>query len=355
MPKVKQWLTKRNILITLSLILFAVALYFIVPVSVPIILALLFALMVEPLVRWTMQRLKISRKLSVISVYIVVLGFLVVSLYYIMNTVIGKLIHWAKEAPSYLNRMIGSWNDFQTNLFQMTDSLPKEFVNAVQDEFDHIILSFRDSLVQLLNYDKILALAADIPSFLVSFLVFLIALFLFMLELPKVKHFFFKHLTEKTASRVQFMSNQLKQVSLGFLKAQLFVSIIIFIVALIGLLLIVPKYALVMALVIWIIDLVPILGSIIILGPWSIYAFIAGDTALGTKLAILAIILLIIRRTVEPKVMGSQIGLSPLPTLIAMFIGLKLFGFLGLIIGPLLVIMYTTAKEAGLINIQFKI
>ena len=71
-----------------------------------------------------------------------------------------------------------------------------------------------------------------------------------------------------------------------------------------------------MSLVIWIIDIIPILGSIIILAPWSLYMFISGDVATGTQLAILAAVLLIIRRTVEPKVMGSQIGLSPLPTLI---------------------------------------
>ena len=83
--------------------------------------------------------------------------------------------------------------------------------------------------------------------------------------------------------------------------------------------------------------------------------FISGDIATGTQLAILAAVLLIIRRTVEPKVMGSQIGLSPLPTLIAMFIGLKLFGFLGFFIGPLVVILFTTAREAGIIKFNFRI
>ena len=85
------------------------------------------------------------------------------------------------------------------------------------------------------------------------------------------------------------------------------------------------------------------------------YCFAIGDVSLGTQLSILAIVLLIIRRTVEPKVMGSQIGLKPLPTLIAMFIGLKLFGFLGFFIGPLLVILFTTAREANIIRFNIKI
>ena len=110
-----------------------------------------------------------------------------------------------------------------------------------------------------------------------------------------------------------------------------------------------------MSVIIWVIDIIPILGSVIILAPWALYQFVSGDVAMGTKLAILAIILLLIRRTVEPKVMGSQIGLPPLPTLIAMFIGLKLFGFLGLFAGPLALIFFTTAREAGIIKFNFRI
>ena len=75
----------------------------------------------------------------------------------------------------------------------------------------------------------------------------------------------------------------------------------------------------------------------------------------GTKLTILAVVLLVIRRIVEPKVMGAQIGLNPLPTLVAMFVGLKLFGFIGFFIGPLLVILFTAARDSGMIRINFKI
>lgn len=76
---------------------------------------------------------------------------------------------------------------------------------------------------------------------------------------------------------------------------------------------------------------------------------------MGIQIAILAIILLAIRRTVEPKVMGQHIGLSPLATLISMFIGLKLLGIFGFILGPLLVIAFNSAKEAEIIKWKLKI
>src|SRR5699024_3611940 len=116
-----------------------------------------------------------------------------------------------------------------------------------------------------------------------------------------------------------------------------------------------PKVALIMSLIIWVIDLIPIIGSIIVLGPWALFMFLSGNIEMGIKLTILSVILLIIRRTVEPKLMEHHIGLSPLATSIAMFLGIKLLGILGFILGPLFVIAFTSAKEAGIIKWNVKI
>lgn len=293
--------------------------------------------------------------MSVISVYIFIIVLLAVVLYYTVTSLIGRIIQFTKDAPDYLNKLSGIWIDFQNKIFVYTSGLPEDVVSSMQNGFNDILNSFRISLLAFFNSEKIVALASEIPNFLVSLIVFMIALFLFMLELPELKNMVFRHLTVETAKKVRYMTVKLNSVIIGFIKAQLLVSLIILAVSFVGLLIIAPKYALVMAIIIWIIDIIPILGSIIILAPWSLYQFLSGDIALGTKLAILAAVLLIIRRTVEPKVMGNQIGLSPLPTLIAMFIGLKLFGILGFFIGPMIVILFNTAREAGIIKLNFKI
>ena len=349
-----KWLTKRTILIIVIAAITAAALFFILPVSIPLILALLTALMVDPLVKLVQRKFKWKRKLSVITVFIFVVLFVAVGIYFSVTSLIGRIIQFTKDAPDYLNSLSVAWIDIQEKIFMYTSGLPSDIVSATQEQLTSALTSFKISLLELLSYEKIIALAAEIPNFLVNFIVFLLALFLFMLELPQLKQGVFNRLTERTAEKVRYMSTKLNATIVGFIKAQLLVSLIILVVAFIGLLLIIPKYAVVMALVIWIIDIIPILGSIIILAPWSLYMFVSGDVSMGTKLAILAVVLLIIRRTVEPKVMGSQIGLSPLPTLIGMFIGLKLFGVLGFFIGPMIVILFTTAIEAGIIKLNVK-
>ncbi len=349
------WLTKRNFIIAISIALLILLFIYIVPVAVPIIVALITAMMIDPLVRLVEKKFKWKRKGAVISVFIFILAILSSLFYYTVTRLIGKIIDFTKAAPGHFNTLSGIWIDVQNKLFQYTANLPNEVIESIQVEFKNIFDSLRISILELLSYEKITAVLADVPNFLVSLIVFIIALFLFMLELEELKKGFSKYLTQATGEKVKFMVTKLNSIVFGFAKAQLLVSIIIFAITFIGLLLIKPEYAFIMSVIIWIIDLIPILGSIIVIAPWALYYFVSGDVATGTQLSILGIILLITRRTVEPKIMGSQIGLKPLPTLIAMFIGLKLIGFLGFFIGPVVVILFTTAREAGIIKMNFKI
>lgn len=352
MPK---WMTKKFLILTLLIVLLILFITFVLPLAIPIFLALITAFLLEPIVKWSKQRFKWNRKPAVITVFTLFLLIISATLYFTITQLIGQIIQLTKIAPDYFNTLSLSWMNVQSKLFSFTQGMPIEVVSSIKEEMDKLLKFLQESILGFVSYDSISNLLTGIPNFLVSFIVYIITLFLFMLDLTDLKKMVFRHLTPASAEKVRFMASRLNSVIFGFMKAQLLASLFILVGSFIGLLFIAPKYALVMSVVIWIIDVIPILGSIAIVGPWSLYQFVTGDVALGTKLAILALVLLIIRRAVEPKLMGSQIGLSPLATLIAMFIGLKLFGFLGLIIGPFVVIIFTTAKEAGIIKTNFKL
>ncbi|MFO1445774.1 sporulation integral membrane protein YtvI [Bacillus sp. Bva_UNVM-123] len=347
--------TKRFLFIFIIIVLIATIGYFILPVSIPLMIAIITALILEPLIKILQKKLKIKRRFSVLIVFLLFVFFIGISGYFITTKVVTEAIKLVEHAPQYINEITTAWLRIEADFSKAAKDLPKDLVDEISNQVQTFLIKTKDDLIAYINIDNVKALLTNIPNYLVSFLVYLIALFLFMIDIPRIKVGIYNHLTEKTAEKVSFMSSRLSYVVFGFFKAQFLVSIIVFIVSLIGLLLIKPDIALIMALVIWIIDVIPIIGSIVILGPWSLFHLLTGDIVLGTKLAILAAILLIIRRTVEPKVMGSHIGLSPLATLIAMFLGLKLFGILGFIIGPMILIAFNSAKEAGLIKINFKI
>lgn len=352
MPK---WITKKLLIIILLILLAIIFITFILPISIPIILALLTAFLLEPLVRWGRTRFSWKRKTSVIVVFIFFLLVISFILYLTITQLIGQIIQLTKIAPDYFNTLSLSWMNVQSKLFSFTQGMPIEVADSIKDNLNDFMITMQSVILNLVSYESITSLLTQIPNFLVSFIVYIITLFLFMLDLTDLKKMVFQHLSPATAEKTRFMTLRLNSVVFGFVKAQFLASLFILVGSFIGLLIIAPEYAIIMSIVIWIIDIIPILGSIAILAPWSLYHFATGDVALGTKLAILALVLLVIRRAVEPKLMGSQIGLSPLATLIAMFIGLKLFGFFGLLIGPLVVIVFTTAKEAGIIKTNFKL
>ncbi|RWZ60724.1 sporulation integral membrane protein YtvI [Halobacillus fulvus] len=350
-----RYLTKKQwVLILLSLFLI-VAGYFILPVSIPLLLALVTALFLNPAVRWIQFRFRLNRKISVIIVFLLFLIMLGILGTFAVTRAVAQIIELADNAPAYINQINNVLLNWQNSMNSFTQNMPREFVDKVATEMTNTLDSTTAAISERLQLSNIAAFAAKIPEYLVSLLVYLIALFLFMLELPRLREKMHDHFTEATSEKITFMNARLSYVVFGFLKAQFLVSIIIFVVTLAGLLWIAPEVALVMSLIIWIIDFIPIIGSIVILGPWSIYMLISGDLAMGTQLGILAIILLAIRRTVEPKVMGRHIGLSPLATLIAMYLGLQLIGLAGFILGPLLVIAFNSAKEAGIIKWNYKI
>ncbi|MYL58485.1 sporulation integral membrane protein YtvI [Virgibacillus halodenitrificans] len=348
-------LTKRHWTLIFIAVLLVLFIIFILPVSIPLIVAFFTALLLNPTIRLLQRKTKISRKAAVSIIFLLFLLLVGIAGTFIVTKAVTQVVNFVEDVPSHFNQLNDMYGEWEKDLQQYTNNLPPEFVKQISDSIEENLTALSNTAKEKITLDNIAEIFSKVPQYLISFIVYLIALFLFMLELPLLKAKMYNLLTKETAEKVSFMNRRLADVLLGFLKAQFLVSLLILAVSLVGLFLITPEVAIMMSLIIWIVDLIPIIGSIIILGPWALFLLLAGDTSLGIQLAVLAIILLAVRRIVEPKVMGQHIGLSPLATLIAMFIGLKLLGLLGFILGPLLFIAFNSAKEAGIIKWNTKI
>ncbi|WP_280769112.1 sporulation integral membrane protein YtvI [Salipaludibacillus daqingensis] len=348
--------TKRKyIYIAVGILIAALIIYFILPVSVPIIFALITALFLAPAVNGLVTKAKLSRNLAVFIIFITFLLVISIIGYFTLTRALTQINQFVENLPMTINEVNIAWMTFLENLRLQFDHYSQDVVNEIDNAVTNQLLQIRDRLAEINIIEMATNVLVRVPSYIVSLLVYLIALYLFLLDLPRLKTKIFSYMSEETAKKVSFMAARLSYVIFGFFKAQFLVSIIIFIVTFIGLLIIAPEVALIMSIIIWLIDFIPIIGSIAVLAPWAGYYLIAGNTAVAVQLLVLAGILLTIRRTVEPKVMGHHIGLSPLATLISLYIGLMLLGAVGFIVGPLAVILFMSAKEAGIIKMNFKI
>ena len=110
------------------------------------------------------------------------------------------------------------------------------------------------------------------------------------------------------------------------------------------------EYAGILALIVALIDMLPILGVGTVLIPWGIADIIMGEYALGAALLILYAVIALVRNLIEPRIVGKSLGLHPLATLMSMYIGLKLFGFAGMIMVPIAVMIFVQLVRWGYIK-----
>ncbi|ADU94948.1 sporulation integral membrane protein YtvI [Geobacillus sp. Y412MC52] len=333
-------------------LLFAVGLW-LVPYSVPLLFALATALLLEPSIRRLQENYKLKRAhavTAIFSLFIIILGlslyFLVVIFVQQVMALSQKLPYVLNEATKVLDRLIQTWQSYSS-------SIPQEIIDSLErgvNTVEQMLLSFATNLTQsLVHY------IAAIPAFLIHFLVYLIALFLICLDLPQLKQGMRRYLSERTEQRLGMVVAQLSKAGIGFLKAQFLLSLITFFLALSGLFVLGVDYAALMALVIVVVDILPILGTGSVLVPWGLISMANGNNTLGIGLIVLFVVITVVRRIIEPKVFSTNLGISPLAALVSVYLGFQLLGFIGLFVGPVVVILVEALAKAGVIKWTIKL
>lgn len=340
---------KKWTFITIGILLAAIVL----PYSLPLIFALVTAVLLEGLVKWFIGKLHLSRLQSVITVFTGYVLMLLVIGFNMIAIITTQTIALSEKTPTFVKDFYRSailplmkkWEFY-------SKSLPGEVISSIEKTVENSINTLDSFFQGLVQY--IINILTIIPGFLIEVLIYLVALFMISLELPKLKVKLEKYLTDQTKMKVYVVTTELSKAGIGFIKAQIILSVITFIMAFVGLSILQVSYTAVLSLLIVIVDILPILGTGSVLVPWAIVAILQGNHFLGIGLIVLFFVITVVRRIVEPKIYSSSLGISPLAALISLYIGFKLLGLIGVFIGPAMVIVYDTLKKANIIKMNFK-
>lgn len=188
----------------------------------------------------------------------------------------------------------------------------------------------------------VLSRIGNVTGFLMVLLFALLSAFFFLKDENKIVDIILRHRGYSFIKNALMFRDTVSAALGGYIRAQLLLMSLTFAILSVFLLLFGVKYALLAALGIAFLDALPVFGTGFILLPWALYEFLTGDNALGFGLVALYGVCSLTRQILEPKILSSQIGLHPLLTLAGVFVGFKLFGVLGLIAGPLLVLVFVT-------------
>jgi len=329
-------------------------LYLLFTVGAPFLLALIVVIFLEPLNRIFMTRLKMNRlAASTITstlftiVLLGLMGLIGLKVFNELTSFWSNLPDYLKNANSYIQDTLEkasasyngqSDNGLAINLESVTDKLT-DWLSGLATSISKPLVGF----------------AAGIPSFFVVLIVFFVAVYLFSLSLPTMMASFLSIFAEESRSQVAQVMENLRKSIFGFLRAQFVLSLMTYIISFVGLLVIGTGYPLAIALLIVVVDILPILGTGSVLVPWAAYMMLTGDTYTGVGLILLFLVITVVRRIVEPKVLGDAVGIGALPALISLYVGFELVGLVGVFLGPVVVIVYMAARKVGLINLKIKL
>lgn len=318
--------------------------------SLPLVLALLTALLLEPVVQMIQRSGKVSRGVSVTISLLLFFAAFGLSVYWIGTKLVVQGVELAHRLPGFLSglfemaeKYVIVWQDYFASLPAETISTIQQLINAVEGS----VISTASALTK-----SILSAVAQLPGLLIVFLVYVVALVLISLDLPRIRSGFMNLFSDSAREKVQLVLNQLNRATIGFLRAQIFLSLMTYVLTLLGLLILDVQYAVVIAFIIMLVDILPILGTGTFIVPWAVYSFLTDDHRLGVGLLVLYLVITVIRRTIEPKVLGQSLGISALAALASLYIGFQILGFIGLILGPAVVITVEALRNAGFLKMK---
>ena len=302
----------------------------------------------EPLLRFFQRRLRMPRKAGAIVLILI----LVAALGGIITAIVLRL--WG-EISSLINNWDQVWNTFQSTYQQLAQDMQR-WLSYLPQGVQDVILSLSDRLLAWLRdmaYNLVpgtTSAVRGLSSFVLAFVFFLLAWFFTAADYPNLRW----HLHEKTPKSVRHVGRQAKTAFAaafgGYVKAEVLVSLGVMVILMVGFLLLKQPYGILLAVLLGIMDFIPIIGSGTVMVPWSIILMAIGNWERGIAMLAVWGVICVFRRVIEPKFVGDQTGLHPLVALLAIYVGLKIGSLLGMILAPVLVLMVRNLWQAGMFH-----
>ncbi|MGG0655979.1 sporulation integral membrane protein YtvI [Rummeliibacillus pycnus] len=325
--------------------IFGLSFLFAIFYAQPILLAFITALCFNPLINKYSKQWSKSRRFVVFIFFSIFSIIVLIGCYLLYVLLILKFVGFSQWIPQFLDSINERYIYFQSKLTNITHDLPRPIILSIQQWIEQMLSSLQKYVTTYIQADRLLNLVQRVPSVIFKLFIYFLALYYSMLEVPNILKSFKKWLHLEGNSSAEVFFKHLKKGTLDFLKAQLIVSVVIFCVTLCTLFWITPRYAIPMTILVWFVDLLPIFGGMMVLTPWAIICWINGQTFEGTILFILSIVVLVLRQILETKVTSNHLGLPPLTTIICMYAGLQMFGFVGFVIGPFIAILVVVIQQ----------
>ncbi len=294
----------------------------------PFAIAWLVAVITRPLVAFLVQKLHFPRSLAVLMV-LLLLAALVTLVVMLVISMVSDLLLTLSYYSTELNQYTGNLMVYAQNLFERLEL----DVGPLQQYLDIVKENISSWASKALGV--LFSVAKGTPAAFLVILISIVAIFYWCRDEQKIKSVIAGFFPKKHRQSVLGTYESFSTVIGGYVRAQILLVTISIVICMTGFTLIGAESPLAMGLLTGVFDVIPVLGPGTLIIPWSVWNFVSGNTGMGIGLLVVYAMTTSTRYILEPKLVGDRIGLHPLAALAAIFIGMEIFGVVGLIIGPI--------------------
>lgn len=320
----------------------------------PFLMAFVFAFILKKPINFLNRKCRINRTLA--AILLVILFYAVIG---VLFTLIGiRLFTSVQQLFFYIPQFYAK--DIEPSLMEVIDSLEKSLsrldpslVSTLEEITMNLVKSLGESISSLSMkvIGAVSNYASTLPGFLIRVLFTVISTFFLTIDYDKVMGFLLRQLKEKPRKLALEVKDYVINTLFKCIRSYALIMCITFIELSIGLTILRIDNAILIAFLISIFDILPVLGTGGIMIPWTILTAVQGDYTLALGLLCVYLVVTVIRNILEPKIVGSQVGLHPLVTLMSMFVGAQVLGVFGLFGFPITLSLIKNLNDKGTIHI----
>ena len=329
------------------------------PVLLPFIAAFFVAWILSFPVVFVTERMHIRRGIAAVAVVLLfyglaglLIGFLGNRIMLLGQELLGEVVRFVSETIFPMMKHFCAWTagmSGETVGGEVLRTAGTESAEAVS-RAGELLTGMSGTLLQ-----QVSGIAVNIPGMCFKLLLAVISTVFMELDFPQIMRFLEKNIPEKWKETVLAVKKGTFGTMGKCAAAYVFIFLMTFAELAAGLLLLRIEGAFAIAFLIAVLDILPVLGTGTVLLPWAVIAFAGGNARMGIGVIGLYLIITVVRNIVEPKLVGKQMGLSPVVMLPCMIVGLHFFGILGLFGGNIIPTRPYTEDLLGLpvINIRY--
>lgn len=326
---------------------------FLLPWLSPFILAFITAGLTEPVIAVTGKRLHLRRGfVSAVCTAVFLLSIIGI-IAFLSFKIFYESVGFLKELPSLISGIPKIALSLESTVNDYISTLPPQVRSYLADAIKS--LASASVKIPALLSEKLLtaasAVISSMPKIIFFTITYTISVFFISASYTDIKAFLLRQIPNAFREKVRSFKTDIISTFGKWVKAQLMLMGITFTELCLAFFILGINYAGLLAFATALIDALPVFGTGTVLIPWAIFELISGGTGKAIGLFITYCVIALVRSFLEPKFIGKQIGLSPIVTLIAIYIGFCCAGVMGMIIFPLVIITLKQCNDKGYIKL----